>query len=98
MTDITGLPVAALNVWSGVLNAMLLEVLGSLLWLEAMIGAAPAPQDELDESEAVERLYSALENSEISPTAEDICKHIGGCSNKAATRLLRGLEARMARG
>lgn len=106
LTQITGLPVAAFNVWAGVLIAMLLEVLGSLLWLAAMLGpesaAAPAPSQgparEPDDAELVELLYAALENSEISPTAEDICRRIGGCRSETAARLLRGLEARMARG
>lgn len=107
LTEITGLPVAALNVWAGVLIAMLLEVLGSLLWLAAVLGPelGDGPAGALEpaergpgDAELVELLYEALENSEISPTAEDICRRIGGCKSETAARLLRGLEARMARG
>jgi hypothetical protein len=73
-------------------------VLGSLLWLSAMLGPESVRSQKFDESEMVERLYTALENSEISPTTEDICRHVGGCRNDTAARLLRGLQARMARG
>lgn len=95
VTAVTGLPIEALNTWSGVVIAMLLEVLGSLLWVAALAGQAVARQGQPDDSDMVERLYAALENSEISPTPEDVCKFIGGCSHDTAHRLLRGLEVRM---
>ena len=83
LTEITGLPVAA--------------VLGP------EPEGVPTPALEPTErgpgdAELVELLYEALENSEISPTAEDICRRIGGCKSETAARLLRGLGARMARG
>ncbi len=95
VTAVTGLPIEALNTWSGVVIAMLLEVLGSLLWVAALSGQAGARQGQPDDADMVERLYAALENSEISPTAEDVCKFIGGCNHDTAHRLLRGLEVRM---
>lgn len=97
VTAITGLPIEALNTWSGVVIAMLLEMLGSLLWVAALAGRTFEPQHAPDDDTLIERLYQALENSEISPTAEDVCKFIGGCNHDAAHRLLRGLEARMKR-
>lgn len=95
VTAVTGLPIEALNTWSGVVIAMLLEVLGSLLWVAALSGQSVARQGQPDDADMVERLYAALENSEISPTAEDVCKFIGGCNHDTAHRLLRGLEVRM---
>ncbi len=95
VTAVTGLPIEALNTWSGVVIAMLLEVLGSLLWVAALAGQVVARQGQPDDADMVERLYAALENSEISPTAEDVCKFIGGCNHDTAHRLLRGLEVRM---
>ena len=95
VTAVTGLPIEALNTWSGVVIAMLLEVLGSLLWVAALAGQTVARQGQPDDSDMVEQLYAALENSEISPTPEDVCKFIGGCNHDTAHRLLRGLEVRM---
>lgn len=98
VTAVTGLPIEALNIWSGILIAMLLEVLGSLLWVAAMADTSRQKANWGTDADMIERLYAALENSEISPTTEDICKFIGGgCSHDVANRLLRDLEARMKR-
>lgn len=96
VTAATGLPIEAIGTWSGVVIATLLEMLGSILWLAVFHEIGKAPEvPESDDHKIIERLYVALENSEISPTAEDVCKFIGGCNHDTARRLLRGLEVRM---
>lgn len=60
VTAVTGLPIEALNTWSGVVIAMLLEVLGSLLWVAALAGQSVARQGQPDDADMVERLYAAL--------------------------------------